>query len=643
MNKFTTRILTVIGAALFFVTNFTFNTVQAEELVLAADGESRAPIVIFENPPPKTARAAEELSEYIEKISGAQPEILEGRPDPIPESALWVGYQPVLDELFPDTDLDFYEAEEIVIAANEKHLVIAGRDRWNDDHLIVEGRNRTINGVQQEYGTVNAVYTFLQDYLDVRWLWPGETGIDIIERRKISFNPFEYRYHPQFRQRAGLFRLSTLGDSRGLAQDWTRFQRLQLDSLRRRVGGGHRFVRWWDKYHEEHPEYFALQPDGTRSGFPGPTLAKLCVSNPGVWDRWIEEMGKMIEADPNQNVFGSGQNDSWNRGHCICEDCRAWDHLEAERRRHAWEGVAQDYLAMSDRYIKFANKLAAKVKEHYPDGDYYVSASAYGHTRPAPVEVKPADNIIISSVANFLMRSGATDRGSPHNTPHREQFAAWGKVADKVIWRPNVGNPAGWQQGMISVLINQASEDFKFAAENNAIGIFVDTVWEHWATHGPLYYVMGHLAWDPYQDVQALLDDYYQRGFGPAARQIEDFWTLMEEVSVEIVEGRIGGWTEAEEELARAGEILDEAGERISDAPEIFAERLAFVRAAYDYTRLMSESRRLMDIADDTPEAADKIRANTERIRQIQEDFPHAFNGQVRPGQHRVSSYHLDD
>ncbi len=99
------------------------------KMILVKDGVSRAPIVIFKDAPPYTRQAADELAGYIEKTSGARPEVIEGQPEPIPESAIWVGYQPVLKKLFPEVDFEFRHPEEILIAANEKHLVIAGRDR----------------------------------------------------------------------------------------------------------------------------------------------------------------------------------------------------------------------------------------------------------------------------------------------------------------------------------------------------------------------------------------------------------------------------------------------------------------------------------------------------------------------------------
>ena len=174
----------------------------AADFVLTDRGIRPAPIVVFQDAPPRTRDAAVTLADYIEKISGARPDVLDGEPRPLPERAIWVGVQPAVKAVFPNLDVDFRHPEEILLAANEKHLVIAGRDRWDPQRLDVEDRDGKITGKQQEYGTVNAVYTFLQDRLDVRWLWPGELGEDVVPRTTIRFAPFEHRFHPPIRSRA---------------------------------------------------------------------------------------------------------------------------------------------------------------------------------------------------------------------------------------------------------------------------------------------------------------------------------------------------------------------------------------------------------------------------------------------------------
>ena len=58
------------------------------ELVLVDEGVSLAPIVLAADVGPDTRRAADELAGYIEKISGARPEVLEGEPDPLPDDLI---------------------------------------------------------------------------------------------------------------------------------------------------------------------------------------------------------------------------------------------------------------------------------------------------------------------------------------------------------------------------------------------------------------------------------------------------------------------------------------------------------------------------------------------------------------------------
>ncbi|MFC1454324.1 DUF4838 domain-containing protein [Verrucomicrobiota bacterium] len=617
------------------------------KLVLVEKGKSLAPIIVFKDAPPYTRRAADELAEYIEKISGAKPEVIEGLPDPVPECAIWVGYQPVLKKLFSKVDFDFKYPEEILIAATTNNLVIAGRDRWDPKHLVVKGRKRSTEGKQQEYGTINAVYTFLQKYLDVRWLWPGELGEDIIKHKTIALAPFEYRYHPQIRSRGGLFGYSRLlGGGYGRSFDWTRFQRLQLDSFG--VAGGHGFGNWWERFHKDHPEYFALQPDGTRSGFPSPRNAKLCHSNPDVAKQWLVDVKAQLTNDPNQTVFNASPNDGWTSGHCICDKCRAWDHPDGEMRRFHWSGLAQEYVALSDRDVTFANHCAKLLKERYPDKDYYVLMLSYGHSRPVPVKAVPADNVIISSVANFFGRTDLVDRGSTRGTKHREQFEGWGKIAPHIIWRPNTGSPGGWQQGQPDVSITQTIEDFKFIASNKCIGIYIDSVWEHWATVGPQYYVMAQLTWNPDQDGQAILDDYYHRGFGKAAGDIKAYWALLEKTREEYVSGdRTYPEVYNQAFFDKAYKLLDRASKAVAKAPEKYGKRVEFVRAGLDWTKLIVEVRDLMVRVKKSQgkdaEADKKVRANWQEMEQICKEHPYAINwGPVRPITPRMKGLHPD-
>lgn len=623
---------------------------HAADLVLVAKDTPPVPIIIYRDAPPRTREAAVTLAEYIEKISGQKPAVIDGAPNPLPERAIWVGVQPEMKALFPKTDFDFKHPEEIVIAANEKHVVIAGRDRWDPAKLDITTKEGVIKGVQQEYGTINAVYTFLQDQLGVRWLWPGELGEDLPKSERIAIrSSLEYRHHSQMRARGSMFNYCRLGNKGyGRSQEWTMRQRLQLDSLS--IEGGHGFGDWWDRYHEKHPEIFALQPDGTRSGFPNPRNAKLCMSNPKVWELWLEGVAEELQQDPHRTVFNASPNDGWASGHCVCDKCSAWDHPDGEPRVFNWFKQNEPRPATSDRDVTFANKLGELLKQKYPGKDYRVLMLSYGHSRPAPVKARPADNVIMTIVANFFGRTGLVDRGSTRGDTYRQQFEAWSKIVPSMFWRPNTGSPAGWQQGLPDIHVAQTIRDFKDVAAANCIGIYIDGVWEHWSTVGPLYYIMAQLAWNPAADAEAILADYYTRAFGPAASHVREYFETLEKermaFTAKNAEAGIFSFPQLyTADLLRESQArLDRAAAAVS-ADSIFAKRVAFIQTGLSYTRMTLENIALMDrYWKKKDEAiATEVKANWAAIEKLVAAHPYAINwGPVRHITPRMTGLHPD-
>lgn len=622
-----------------------------KKFIMAENGAVKIPIILYENAPPRTKQAAKDLSDYMAKICGSIPNIIEGRPDPLPQNAIWVGFQPELKNLFPKIDFDFKYPEEIIIATDGKNLVIAGRDRWDPALMNAKGRLAEITGRQQEYGTANAVYTFLQDYLNVRWIFPGEFGEDIIPQKDISFAPFEYRYHPQIRGRIGIFVRLSLGNTKeNPAHLWARYQRDQLDSFS--LEGGHGFGDWWKKYSKSHPEYFALQPDGTRSGYPSPNTAKLCNSNPAVWDQWLFEVEEQIKADPGKYIFNVSPNDSWSSGHCVCEKCRAWDNPKGEMVTYHWKGKKEDRPALSDAQVTFANTLARMLKKRFPDKEYYVQLHAYGLSRPPPVAAVPDDNVIISSVSNFHL-TGAESRPL-----HMSQFEGWAKKAKLMAWRPNIGNPAGFTWGMPDVDMTEAGKDFRFAADNKCISLYFDMLWGHWSTQGPYYYIIFQLAWNPYINVQAVMDDYYKRAFGPASQELKQYWELMEKTRHDFVsrvpnKNRVFGLPSVytPEFFAKAGSLLEKADAKLAGADDKYKKRVDFVRRGFEFTRLLIDTRTLMQKFEESnlkdSKTADKVKQNWVTADKMRKEFPPFainFNAVFLEKEHkRMTGLHPDN
>jgi hypothetical protein len=357
--------------------------------------------------------------------------------------------------------------------------------------------------------------------------------------------------------------------------------------------------------------------------------------------------------NPSLTCFSTHPNDGYGLGNCICENCRAWDHPDADLRPFIWQGTAQKYVALSDRDITFTNHCARLLKERYPDKDYRVSLNAYGNSRPAPLKTVPADNVIISNVANMFWSLDTLDKDTVNGKTYSREYADWGKLTRNQVWRPNTGNPAGWQNGLPDIPVERVMKSFRFAMDNGCIGIIVDSIWENWATQGTLYYVLTLMAWDPSRDWRAVLDDYYRRGFGPATDDIKAYWNFLEEArnrKVDNYPGEGNGYDEVynQEFFDKAYDLLDRATRKAAAAPGKYRKRIEFVRVGLDHTRLIAELRRLsirMLLQAEDAELAEAARAKWDEIEANTKRIPHALHwGPLRPHQRmaRGGLFHPD-
>lgn len=204
------------------------------------------------------------------------------------------------------------------------------------------------------------------------------------------------------------------------------------------------------------------------------------------------------------------------------------------------------------------------------------------------------------------------------------------------MWPPNVNSSGGWHQGQPDVALTQTIADMKYVAERNCIGIYSDSVWEHWGTQGPLYYVMGQLAWDPSRDGQAILDDYYERGFGPAAAQIKAYWRLMETTRNRCVASDKPRWAFYDKAFfAEASNLLDEAERVLADEPTVYAKRVDFVREGLKWTGFIIELRKtiatMKQRGQRIPELDAKARMLREQMEQLANSSPAINWSPLRP------------
>jgi hypothetical protein len=161
--------------------------------------------------------------------------------------------------------------------------------------------------------------------------------------------------------------------------------------------------------------------------------------------------------------------------------------------------------------------------------------------------------------------------------------------------------------------------------------------------------MLAQMVWNPYADGDAILADYYQRAFGPAAQTMTRYWELIARAAEQIgFEGKDERkvWTEAF--MSDACALLDQAAKEAGPGAEVYAKRVAFVRAGLDYLRLMLEMEPLIDRLNETkardPEARKAAQARWKaawvELEQIKKEHPFAINaGYVTPGNRYLQKY----
>jgi hypothetical protein len=437
------------------------------------------------------------------------------------------------------------------------------------------------------YGTRYAVTTFLEDALDCRFLWPGELGKVVPRRDTIEIAPINHSFTPVLKQRR-IRMASGYGDRkdqgvRRLGFEEADYHRLNTAAMAtesrdggwagwHRLGGslrlasGHSFGYMWEMHKDTHPEWFAVQPDGTRDQSRSPDRSRLCVSNIEL----IEEIARdRIERLHKSDIKSAsiGPNDGGQTSFCRCEECRKLDPPNSRK-------LEDGRLALTDRYVYFWNEIAKRVVKVHPDA--WLTADAYSVYSAPPVLRKLHPNIAIRYVGIKYNDDDKRERD-------RDDWDAWSKAVRTIYFRPNL-LLSGRRQGTPMVYVHKMAEDMKYMAQNSLIGTDFDSCCHHWATQGLNYYVCAKLHWNPDLDVDELIDDYCRSGFGAGAQPVKKYFLRVEAITNRLAANKLTytePYTPAVIDELRSH--LDEAGSATKHEADA-NKRVAFLRSGLEYT-----------------------------------------------------------
>ncbi len=512
----------------------------AHGVELVRDHQPAATIVVPDEPLPVESFAAEELQHHLERATDARLAI-------VPEAEADLDGNVVLIGACRATAEASVVPEELpingfVIRADERRLYLAGDDTEGPAAWILHN-NRT------RVGTMFAVYHLLDRQLGVRWLWPGPLGEVIPERADIAFDDLDITGQPAFVHARWRDGGQTVAGADGWAasENRSRFISAQGAWLRRhRFALGqnfdmaHAFTDWWERFGEEHPEYFNLLPDGTRRSDPtyhggADRLIAMDVSEPAFHRAIVENwLATRTPEDPN---IDASENDT--PGKCTCERCLSWDvpdpDLEVpwderlERARAAFEAGEGDWYrylgSLSDRYARYFLAVQAEARKHDPDA--IVMGYAYANYRLPPRETMLNDHIYIGIVPAVMFPWTEERRAEM-----REQWDGWAATGVRLMLRPNYMLEG---HNMPIYVAHYLGEEFSHCAHQGMIATDFDSLTGQYATQAPNLYMLARLTARPDLTPDQVLDEFYA-AFGPAAEQVRAYFEHWREVSDAVTE-----------------------------------------------------------------------------------------------------------
>jgi len=552
----------MIRQAVAVVVSFmVMSSVARSEITLVSEGQPVATIVTADQPSDAAREGARMLQDYLRRISGA----------------------------------------ELAVAgasqAPDGPRILVGSSAFTQAHGYAEDEPALEQALM---GTRHASVMLLRE-LGVRWLWPGELGTAIPARTTVTVpDDLSLDWTSRLLQRGLRSARYNERVQRGLdALGWSAedFQAMHARDIgdwyaAHRIGGsfsgsyGHAYGDYYQRFHDEHPEWFALQPDGTRDQGNIGNRSRLCVSNPELIAQIAREKIAELHERPDVDCVSISPNDGGGATFCTCDACEAWDHPDGPTIEFYWPGVEnrrKEHVSLSDRYARFYNQIARLVAEEHPDR--LLGAYAYSAYRTVPVAQTLEPNILIGFVGISYVNRESYEADM-------ETFAGWAERSGNIFWRPNLlGGGMGFPQNFARAL----ARDVSAMAERGLTVTDFDCQYQHWALKGLTYYTLAEMLAEPDADPDAIIDDYCSAGFGPAAEDVRAYFDALEAVTDQVYEDSayIGRKQNLEvlaayyddETLAGLQAHLDAARAAAAGDATVL-ERVDFLQVAVDYARV---------------------------------------------------------
>lgn len=520
------------------ITNETRNQYKSQETILIAEkGIAKLPIIISQSADKTVKESAEELSSYLEKITGARFEIRTGLSGP----GIMIG-----------------TIKEFPTPSAEKGLKIYDNFDGKEAYAIrTENRSIKLLGATP-IGTSYAVSRFLE-IIGCRFFFQSPAWTVIPRISKLTFN-FNETDRPEVLSRYLGYPLSTDfekddPDAGKLLKDWWRHNRVGK-SLQTSVGHcWPEIIRRFKKEFDAHPEYLAMV-NGERKG------NQLCVSNPEVIKLAIRYAQEYFDKHPEADMIGVGPDDGG--GYCSCTECAA-----------KWKNPG-------DMAFYLANEVAKALQESHPGK--MVGIYAYNwHCDPPSFQLESNVYVELTTALLLNTRYGFEEllKLWPKKCRYFGLYDYWA-VYDWIRDRLPSGRTGN---------THYVSEKLPYYIKHGICSLSAESG-NSWGSQGLGYYLAARVLWNLKTDVEKLKEDFYLKAFGPAKDVMRRYYERIDLANKPFIGPTfyrfcINDLEEAEKLAAGNPEIL----ERIEQLKQ-YHVFLYLRRKVYDQRELTKEERK---------------------------------------------------
>jgi len=495
-------------------------------LVLARDGKALAPIVVARTSG-VAGFAARELKHYLDRVTGATFRIVEKTSR---SPRIFVG--DCAAARAAGLDVSALKRDGFYRAVVGDDLFLLGRDHGGRWVLNLHD--------YQEHATLYAVYDFLEDLCGVRWFKSGpygevvptkaalsvareilKEGPAFVDRRVNQISLHHYRYGDAAKHSTKVLR----GAREPQRELWALRQRYATSNA---VAGCHSvtYLKFAERFGKTHPEWFSLRTDGTRAIKTG-YGEHLCWSQPGVVREFIKDARayftgksprtrglKTFHPAGFQNTFMVDPSDGYTP--CRCDLCRK--ALQA----HPAQGYSEIIFRAVARVAEGVKDLKGK----------YITTLAYGPKKKPPQSFRLPANVRVR-----LCTNGPSLHALPGSRAKQlariEQWSGRMK-GGLVLW---VYTNAAWYHGSLKGAVETMPRLIaRFLKDSSPYiqGVFFENEANNHTLRFFDEYIILKLLWDPHQDVDALIEDYFTKFYGPAAGPMKAFYARLEQMWLQV-------------------------------------------------------------------------------------------------------------